>query len=146
MAKVFKPIQQNQKVHAMNVKFLANHLLNLARNNQLFKQESQLKELSDEGDVLNYPKGKFNLPVKDSKRKTWNTTTKAVQIQSPKEGAYAFVIQTGRDFVATVYCTKNDNIGMYSCEGYFSRVGSNTVKEDLGKQTFNLNPDLVNKE
>lgn len=147
MDKTFKPYQQNQKQHVLNIKYLAQHLLKLAEEERLFKNESNLQEIGSEGEIRNYPSNKFNLPIKGSlSKKAWNGTTKAVCIQSPQKGAYAFTIQTGRDFTANVYCTKKSDNQTYVCEGYFYRVGRNTVKQYMGIQSFLLNPQMCNQE
>lgn len=142
MKTTFKPKQNNQKQHVRNVIWLTNHLLAQAERKTLFKEENPLGELHPDGTVKNYTKDKFYLPgsVKNTKRFSWKSVTRAVQIQSPGDGAYAFVIKTGRDIQVKVFCNRLEDKN-YQCESTFFQA-----EEKLGDILFSVNPSLVDHE
>lgn len=115
MRNTFKPTQNNQKQHLRNVITLTNHLLGRADDKSLLT-----RGLGEDGTVVNYLKDDFTIPDPNFvfSRRTWGSLTKAVQVQSPGDGAYAFVIKTGRDIQAKVFCNRLENQS-YQCEATF---------------------------
>jgi hypothetical protein len=127
--KRFKAAHYVMKDHEAKMKKLVSHLLAQAELGTLFVHSAVWPEYADDGIVIGPARGKFTLPAESGTKVNLKTQTRAIQIQSPKYGAYAFVIQTGRDLQIKVWCTKDKD--QYHCEAFWTKNG-----EDLGVQTF----------
>jgi len=149
MRNTFKPTQNNQKQHNRNVIHVLSYALAHADRGTLFKQTGHLRELLDEGVVYNDIPGKFSLPVNvngnklPQKTSGWKARTRVTKVQSPGEGAYAFVIKTGRDFEVTTYCNKMKEEGgeYYFCEAFWKQG-----TENLGNIQYRIDARLVTLE
>jgi len=144
----FKPTQNNQKQHNRNVIDLLAYALAHADRGSLFTNSGKLQELviggEQHGVVINDTPGKFSLP-RQSKTSGAGTgvshtaRTRIVRVESPGEGAYGFVIKTGRDMGITVFCNKVE--GVYVCEAHWKQG-----TEVLGKIEYRIAPGLVTLE
>lgn len=141
----FKPTQNNQKQHNRNVIYLLGYALAHAEQGTLFKQSGNLVELIDNGVVYNDTPGKFSLPRTvngnkfPQKHAGYKVRTRVSQVQSPGDGAYAFVIKTGRDMEVKVFCNRQEN--QYLCEAHWKQGN-----EQLGKIEYQIDPRLVTLE
>lgn len=141
----FKPTQNNQKQHNRNVIYLLGYALAHAEQGTLFKQSGNLVELIDNGVVYNDTPGKFSLPRTingnkfPQKHAGYKVRTRVSQVQSPGDGAYAFVIKTGRDMEVKVFCNRQES--QYLCEAHWKQG-----TEQLGKIEYRIDPKLVTLE
>jgi hypothetical protein len=75
----------------------------------------------------------------------WKVRTRIVKVQSPGDGAYAFVVKTGRDLEITVFCTRMKDV---DCDGtyYFCEANWKQGTEVLGTIQYRIAPGLVTLE
>jgi hypothetical protein len=133
----FNTARHDLKSHFENVKQLVSQMLKLAEQGVLMLPELLEKDGTVRGSNGALHKERFTLP--DQKAQS-GAETRTIMVQSPGEGAYAFVIRTGRNLVATVFCNRLEN-NTYLCETRWNKRLSKfdiTNAEYLGEKDFKL--------
>jgi hypothetical protein len=155
MKNTFKPTQNNQKQHNRNVIDLLAYALAHADRGTLFTptNRSNIPEIvvgGEQNGVVTYDTpGKFSLPRTingnkiPQKHAGWKVRTRIVKVQSPGDGAYAFVVKTGRDLEITAYCNRmKEEGGSY----YFCEASWKQGEENLGNIQYRIDSRLVTLE
>lgn len=149
----FKPTQNNQKQHNRNVIDVLSYALAHADRGTLFtpSNASNIPEIvvgGEQNGVVTYDTpGKFSLPRTingnpiPQKHAGWKVRTRIVKVQSPGQGAYAFVVKTGRDLEVTTFCNKLAEENVYQCEATWKQG-----TENLGSIQYRIAPGLVTLE
>jgi hypothetical protein len=153
----FVPKQNNQKQHNRNVIDVLSYALAHADRGTLFTptNRNNIPEIvvggEQNGTVTYDTPGKFSLPTMingnplPQKHAGWKVRTRIVKVQSPGDGAYAFVVKTGRDLEITVFCTRMKDV---DCDGtyYFCEANWKQGTEVLGTIQYRIAPGLVTLE